>query len=191
MRAAMWLRCLLVAPVLAATVFVAAVPGATAASTAGYGATFRQWVGAHVPNQSHCVVGPCYGPLVDSRTLEPAFSFVQVKRGRVVGYDEVLRRGTHLLEAELQVAEQMPADVSLPSKVTVIPHDRYGHSCAVLNLYSSSLAARFGPKGPAGQGNSIGVELATVGRNGGAVYEPNAIDLVIVVPEYLDASTNC
>ena len=101
---------------------------------------------AHAPNSAHCAIGPCYGPLVTAHSVEPEFSFVNVKRGRVVGYDEAIRRGTSQLAAEFLVVEQLPPDVSLPNGVTVIHRDRYGHSCVVLNLYSTSLAKRFGPK---------------------------------------------
>ena len=184
----------LVALVVTASSLVPLVAGGTAwaSNSSELGALFSAWVHAHPANNAHCPVGTCYGPLVDSRPVRPEFSFVQTMRHRVVGYDLALRRGTPLAAAELQVAEQMPADISLPRSVSVVHHDRYGHSCAVFDLWSATLAARYGPKGPAGQGDSIGVELATIGAGGVPTYNPDSIDLAIVVPEYISsASTNC
>jgi len=177
------------------TLLVASAPTAGAGAPVGrssdFGAPFAEWVQQHRPNATDCVVGSCYGPLVDSASVEPEFSFVQTFRGRVVGYEEALRQGTALLAAELLIAEQFPADVSMPDRVTVIHRDHYGHSCAVLDLYSKALAREFGRKGPANQGDSIGVELATVGRNGSTRFVRNAVDLAIVSPVYLDSSINC
>ena len=165
--------------------------GVSVGRSSDYGAPFAQWVQQHRPDSLHCVVGRCYGPLVNSETFEPEFSFIEMFRGRVVGYEEALRRGTPLLAAELLIAEQFPADVSMPSSVTVIRHDRFGHSCAVFDLYSKTLAREFGRKGPTNQGDSIGVELATVDQNGSTSYDRSSIDLAIVSPVYLDASTTC
>jgi hypothetical protein len=176
---------------LALFAVVAVAPNALAVGVAGYGASLAQWVHAHPIDTAHCSIGICYGPLIDSQTVEPEFSFVQTRRGLVVGYDEALKRGTSRLAAELQIVEQLPSDVSLPEGVTVIRRDRYGHSCAVIDLWSNSLAKRFGSKGPAGLGNSIGVELATIGAHGTPIYNPRTVDFAIVVPEYLDASTTC
>lgn len=89
------------------------------------------------------------------------------------------------------MAQQFPSDVSMPRSVTVIHHDQFGHSCAVIDLYSKTLAREFGRKGPAHQGDSIGVELATIGPGGSTRFEPNSIDLAIVTPDYLDGSSNC
>jgi len=47
-----------------------------------------------------------------------------------------------------------------------------------------------GVKGSAGQGNGIGAELATVGANGVPHHKPRAVDQAIIVPKYLDSSTN-
>jgi hypothetical protein len=187
-------RLLLAAAVVAAGALAPlALSGtASAANSSQLGALFTAWARAHPVNRAHCPVATCYGPLVESRPVRPEFSFVQTMRHRVVGYDLALRRGTPLAAAELQVAEQMPADISLPRSVSVVHHDRYGHSCAVFDLWSATLAARYGPKGPAGQGDSIGVELATIGAGGAPTYNPDSIDLAIVVPEYISSSsTNC
>jgi len=186
---------LLAISLVASALLVASAPTAGARAPVGhtsdFGEPLAEWVQQHRLNATDCVVGSCYGPLVDSASVEPEFSFVQTFRGRVVGYEEALRRGTPLLAAELLIAEQFPADVSMPSRVTVIHRDHYGHSCAVLDLYSRALAREFGRKGPANQGDSIGVELATVGRNGSTRFDRNAIDLAIVSPVYLDSSINC
>ncbi|MGA8295852.1 MAG: hypothetical protein WB770_02295 [Acidimicrobiales bacterium] len=188
-------RLLLAAMALLVSALLSATTPASGAGVAGrssdYGATLAQWVQQHRPDQTGCIVGSCYGPIVDSVSVEPEFSFIQTFRGRVVGYEEALRRGTPLLAAELVIAEQFPADVSMPNRVTVIRHDRYKHSCAVFDLYSKSLAREFGRKGPANQGDSIGVELATVDRNGSTSYDRDSIDLAIVSPVYLDSSINC
>lgn len=160
-------------------------------SSTDYGALLSLWMRAHPVNSTRCAIGSCYGPLVHSATVEPEFSFVQMFRDHVVGYDQALPRGTSLLAAELEVAQQFPSDVSMPRSVTVIHHDQFGHSCAVIDLYSKTLAREFGRKGPAHQGDSIGVELATIGPGGSTRFEPNSIDLAIVTPDYLDGSSNC
>jgi hypothetical protein len=178
-----------VLPLLVLTGAVSA--GGAVNPASGYGALFGSWVHAHPADFRHCPIDSCYGPLVSSASLEPQFSFVQTFRGHVVGYDEALPRGTSLLAAELLVAQQFPSDVSMPRSVTVIHRDDFGHSCAVLDLYSKTLAREFGRKGPAQQGDSIGVELATVSRGGSAKYEPDAIDLAIITPVYLDDSSSC
>jgi hypothetical protein len=165
--------------------------GAGANPTSGYGALFGVWVHAHPADSSHCSIGSCYGPIVHSAATEPEFSFIQTFRGRVVGYDQAIPRGTSLLAAELEVAQQFPSDVSVPNSVTVIHRDDFGHSCAVFDLYSKSLVREFGRKGPARQGDSIGVELATVTPGGATKFVRNAIDLAIITPVYLDDSTDC
>lgn len=156
----------------------------------GYGALLSAWVHQHPPDTRGCAIGSCYGPIVQSATAEPQFSFVQTFRGHVVGYDEALPRGTSLLQAELEVARQFPADAT-SSRVTVVRHDRFGHSCAVYDLWSRALNREFGRKGPARQGQSIGVELATVLPNGATKYDPASIDIAIISPLYVDDSTNC
>jgi hypothetical protein len=160
-------------------------------SSTDYGALMSVWVRTHPPNPAGCAIDSCYGPLVHSASVEPEFSFVQTFRDHVVGYDQALPRGTSLLAAELEVAEQFPPDVSMPHSVTVIHHDQFGHSCAVIDLYSKTLAREFGRQGPAHQGDSVGVELATIGPRGSTRFEPNSIDFVVVTPDYLDNSSNC
>ena len=91
----------------------------------------------------------------------------------------------------LEVAQQFPADVSIPRSVTVIHRDQFGHSCAVFDLYSKTLAREFGQKGPAHQGDSIGVELATIGAGGSTTFERDSFDIAIVAPVYLDNSSDC
>lgn len=177
---------------LSLLVSVAPDVGATARVTrGGYGASFASFVAAHGPDGTDCRSGPCYGPIVASQPAEPEFSFVQTARHRVVGYEEALRRGTPLLQAELEVAEQFPDDVSMARSLTVITHDRYGGSCAVYDLYSPTLAKEFGPKGPGDDGDSVGVEFTTLNRHGSTTYNPSAITLAIVSPVYLDSSANC
>lgn len=184
-----------------AVVIIAALPvlalaplagaGKVVVPSSGYGAILGTWVHAHPVNTADCPIDSCYGRLVHSASLEPEFSFIQTFRGHVVGYDQALARGTSLLTAELEVAQQFPSDVSIPRSVTVIHHDQFGHSCAVFDLYSETLAREFGRKGPAGQGDSIGVELATVGSGGSTRFERDSIDLAIITPVYLDNSSNC
>ena len=182
-------------PVLLVVALSAATPIAGASgkgrSLHGYGAPFRAWVTTHPRNTAQCPMGFCYGPVVSSRSPIAEFSFVTNYKNRVVGYDQALKRGTPLLQAELHVAEQFPSDVAMASSVIVIRHDRYGHSCAVYDLYSKTLARIFGPKGPGQSGNDIGVELATILPSGNTSYSTRAIDLAIVTPVYLDRSTNC
>jgi hypothetical protein len=190
------LRRIRYAIVIAAIFPVLALGGIAGAGQAvnpslGYGAVLGQWVRAHQPDSAHCLLEACYGPLVRSASFEPEFTFIQMYRGHVVGYDQALPRGTSLLAAELEVAQQFPSDVSMPSSVTVIHRDQFGHSCAVFDLYSKSLAREFGRKGPAGQGDNVGVELATVGNGGVTKFERNSIDLAIITPVYLDNSSSC
>jgi hypothetical protein len=171
---------------------VAAPSSAVSAGIAtGFGAPFAQWVHTHPPDQQGCAIGTCYGPMVNSASRSPEFSFVQTFRGHVVGYDESIARGTSLLEAEIEVAQQFPADVSMSSRLMVIRRDHFGHSCAVYDLYSKALAREFGSKGPAHQGDSVGVELATLAPNGTTTYNPTSIDLAIVSPMYIDDTTSC
>ncbi|MGB9111899.1 MAG: hypothetical protein WCF24_04140 [Acidimicrobiales bacterium] len=189
-------RLLRVALVVAAVVPILALSAVTNAGEAvnpssGYGAVLGLWVRAHPPNATDCPIDSCYGPIVHSASVEPEFSFLQMFRGHVVGYDEALPRGTSLLAAELEVAQQFPSDVSIPHSVTVIHHDLFGHSCAVFDLYSKALAREFGRKGPAHQGDSVGVELATIGAGGSATFEHNSFDIAIITPVYLDDSSDC
>ena len=165
--------------------------GVSTGHSSEYGVPFAQWVQRYPSDPTDCAIGSCYGPLVDSASVQPEFTFIETFRGRVVGYEVALRRGTPLLAAELLIAELFPADVSMPTSVTVIHHDRYGHSCAVFDLYSKTLAREFGRKGPANQGDSIGVELATVDRQGSTTYDRDSIDFAVVSPVYLDSSINC
>jgi hypothetical protein len=176
-------------PVLAMSQVASA--GKVVVPSSDYGAMFGVWVHAHPADTADCPLDSCYGPLVHAARLQPEFSFIQTFRGHVVGYDQALPRGTSLLAAELEVAQQFPSDVSIPRSVTVIRHDQFGHSCAVLDLYSQTLAREFGRKGPAFQGDSIGVELATVGPRGTTRFERDSIDLAIITPTYLDNSSNC
>lgn len=172
---------------------ITAMPSAavSAGLGTGFGAAFGQWVRAHPSDTHGCAIGSCYGPVVNSAARVPQFSFVQTFRGHVVGYDESLARGTSLLEAEIEVAQQFPADVSMSRSLTIIRRDHFGHSCAVYDLYSRALAREFGSKGPAHQGDSIGVELATIARSGATTYNPTSVDLAIVSPLYIDDSTSC
>jgi hypothetical protein len=170
--------------------FVTGTPNATAAGRGGYGAAAGQWVRAHPVNSAHCRIGTCYGLIVSSRPEMPQYSFVTMASHRVIGYQEALRRGTSLLEAQLQIAEQFPADTTISRKVTLISHDRYGRACAIYDLYSQALATEFGKDGPGHSGNSIGVELLSATTDS-SHFNPNAITLAIVAPVYLDSSTNC
>jgi hypothetical protein len=165
--------------------------GQAVSPSAGYGALLGTWVRAHPPNSADCPIDSCYGPLVHSASLQPEFSFVQLFQGHVVGYDQALPRGSSLLDAELEVAQQFPADVTIPRTVTVIHRDLFGHSCAVFDLYSKTLAREFGRKGPAHQGDSIGVELATIGAGGASTFRRNSFDIAIISPLYLDNSSDC
>jgi hypothetical protein len=169
----------------------AAGGGEVVSPSSGYGAVLGSWMHAHPPNPADCPIDSCYGPLVHSASFEPEFSFVQLFRGHVVGYDQALPRGTSLLAAELEVAQQFPSDVSIPHSVTVIHRDQFGHSCAVFDLYSKTLAREFGRNGPAHQGDSIGVELATIGPGGTTRFERDSIDIAIITPVYLSDSTDC
>ena len=188
----------LAAPVALATVGllgaagILASPGASgSAGRPGFGSRLSAFSATYPPDPTDCPVGPCYGPVVASERPIPEFSFLTLAKGAVVGWQQALRRGVPLLQAELQVAELFPPDVTMGSAVTVIHRDQFGHACAVYDLYSKAIARRYGKNGPAGNGAAIGVELATLRPNGTTGYNPRNIDLAIVVPGYLDKSADC
>jgi hypothetical protein len=169
----------------------AGTAGAAGPPSAGFATTVAAFEAAYPAEAVDCRVGPCYGPVVASLPAAPEFSFLTLAKGLVVGWDEALPRGTPVLQAELKAAELMPADVVMGSAFTVIHRDQFGHSCAIYDLYSKSLARRFGKHGPAGDGSDVGVELATLAPNGTTSYNPRDIDLAIVVPGWIDKTTDC
>lgn len=163
----------------------------TAHGDAQFGAVFAAWQVAHPRDVADCPTGACYGPVVASVAATPQFSFVTISAGRVVGYDQALRRGTPLLQAELEVAQMFPADVTMSSSVQVVRRDTYGNSCAVYDLHAKSLVRLFGRHGFGNDGGNVGVELATLRRNGGTSYDPHNLDVAIVIPTWVDKSINC
>ncbi|MCU1495540.1 MAG: hypothetical protein JWO62_3304 [Acidimicrobiaceae bacterium] len=179
---------------VAAASLLQAIPATGAAARSrpfsGFGATLAAWRAAHPIDAGECAQTTCYGPLVAGRPGTYEFSYLTFAKGRVVGYDQALRRGTPLLQAELQVAELFPADATT-SEITVVRHDQYGASCAVYDLQSKQLTRLFGHRAFGDDGSNVGVELATLAPNGLTTYNPRAIDLVIVMPTYADRNTNC
>jgi hypothetical protein len=185
-------RCATVALLVVSLAAVASPASASehARPFSGFGATLAAWAKAYPPDAAQCPASTCYGPVVASLPATPEFSFVTTSKGRVVGYDQALRRGTPLLQAELEVAEMFPADAT-QSPVTVVRRDQFGSSCAVYDIQSKELTRLFGKHGFGDDGDNVGVELATLTRSGATTYNPRAIDLAIIIPSYADKSINC
>jgi len=69
--------------------------------------------------------------------------------------------------------------------------DAYGSSCAFYDLSSKTIAQIFGKSAFGGTDGNVGVELATMLPNGSVTYNPDNIDLALVVPTYLSSQDNC
>ena len=161
-----------------------------AGKLAAFGETLALFERSYPEDVGACPDTTCYGPLVASLPPTYEFSYLDVERGRVVGYNQAIKRGTPLLEAELEVAELFPSDAQ-SNKIEEIKRDLYGASCGVYDIYSKVLKAEFGPHAFGNDGDNVGVELATLTKNGFTRYNPNAIDIAIVTPTYAYNGINC
>jgi hypothetical protein len=157
-------------------------------SFTGFGATTAVWSAAHPLDHGNCPAASCYGPEVGRAGYE--FSFLSTTKGRVVGYDQLLPRGTSLLRAQLEVAELFPGDATMGS-VSVVHRDAYGSACAFFDIHSKTIQHLFGNAAFGGSQGTIGVELATLLPNGSTSYNPANLDLAIVIPTYVGSSDNC
>jgi hypothetical protein len=159
-----------------------------ARSSSGFGATVASWVRAHPEDKSGCPAATCFGPKITGSGWE--FSFVSTTKGRVVGWDQALPRGTSVLRAQLEVAELFPADATMGS-LTIVHRDAYGSACAFFDIHSKTVQHQFGNAAFGGSQGTIGVELATLMPNGSTTYNPANLDLAIVIPTYVGSNDNC
>jgi hypothetical protein len=159
------------------------------AGLAGYGEPLAVFEKSYPLDVGDCLATACYGPLVTVNPPTYEFSYLDIERGRVVGYDQAIKSAP-LLQAELQVAELFPDDVNA-NEVQVIRRDQFGAACAVYDLYSKTLKADFGPHAFGNDGDQVGVELATIDKAGTTVYAADHIDLAIVMPIYAGNWINC
>ena len=160
------------------------------AAISSFGATIGRWRAAYPLDSSGCGATNCYGPAMAGSSARYEFTYVTTTEGRVDGYDQALRRGTSLLQAQLQVAVLFPADVEM-NQVYVKHRDAYGSSCAFYDLSWKTIAQIFGKAAFGGSDGTVGVELATMLPNGATTYNPDNIDLALVVPTYLGNADNC
>jgi hypothetical protein len=177
---------------IAGALLVAAPTSASphAARLSGFGAPIGAWKARFAPDTQNCNASNCYGPVVPRSSARFEFTYVTTAKGRVDGYDEALRKGTSLLRAELEVAQMFPNDVQMGS-LEIRHHDAFGNSCAYYDLSSKTLEHVFGSRAFGKSNGTVGVELATVLPSGATTYNPNDINLALVVPAYLGSDSYC
>ena len=187
-----WARSSIVATVAASTLLIAlpAPAGAGTAHLSGFGAPLSAWQAIYHADTSRCTASNCYGPVVPHSSARYEFTYVTTAKGRVDGFDEALRSGTPLLRAELEIAQLFPVDVQMGS-LQIRHHDAFGNSCAFYDLQSKTVLAIFGKRGLGSSDGTVGVELATVLPSGATTYNPDDIDLALVVPTYLGSDSYC
>ena len=164
--------------------------GAQRPALTSFGAPMGRFQANYPKDRTGCNATNCYGPAMSSSSARYEFTYVSTMKGRVDGYDQALRRGTPLLQAELQVAELFPPDVTMNS-FYVKRHDAYGNSCVFYDLSSKTVAQIFGKAAFGNTDGNVGVELATMLGNGTTTFNPDNIDLALVVPTYLSSQDNC
>ena len=170
--------------------FITASFTASAAQLGGFGDPISTWQARFPQDTAGCDAANCYGQVVPHSSNRYEFSYVTTAKGRVDGFDLALSRGTSLVRAELRIAELFPGDVQMDS-LTVIHHDAFGNSCAVYNLQSKILERLFGTRAFGNSHGTIGVELTRVLPSGSTRYNPNNLNLALVVPGYLGSDANC
>jgi hypothetical protein len=187
-----WVRSSLVAVVAASTLLIAlpSPAGAGSARLSGFGAPLSTWQATYHADTSRCNASNCYGPVIPHSSARYEFTYVTTAKGRVDGFDDALPHGTPLLRAQLEIAQLFPADVQMGS-LQIIHHDAFGNSCAFYDLQSKTVLDIFGKRGLGSADGTVGVELATVLPSGATTYNPDDIDLALIVPTYLGSDSYC
>jgi len=185
-----WLRSVLVAAVTASTLLIALPTPAGASRLSGFGAPLSTWQSMYRADTGNCNASNCYGPVVPHSSARYEFTYVTTARGRVDGFDEALAHGTPLLRAQLEIAQLFPADVQMGS-LQIVHHDAFGNSCAFYDLQSKTILSIFGKRGLGSADGTVGVELATVLPSGATTYNPDDLDLALIVPTYVGSDSYC